>query len=240
MRATVLFSLAVAGVVSAQDSAPTLASTAVAPAATQVETPPEASVELFTDETLQVTDDVIANLKNNENVGELADLFAFGDSEVISERKRRMRRTLKCKTTPDDLLWPSSFTWGVFDLLLGGALEKVVPIASVCYPKSEFNNYDAAKCADVTNNWAVEETQYVHILTPCICVENADLKQLQVRFVSNVARVCRQPVQARHGSLCTGNLHAGWILVVLGSCQERGPGPAGCQLCPIPEPPFGG
>jgi len=152
MRAAVLLSLAVAGAV---------ASSAIPPAVTEVETPLEASVELFEEETLQVTDDVIAELQNNEDVGELANLFAFGESEVVGERKRRVRRTLKCKTAPGDFLWPSTSTWKVFDLLLGGALEKVVPIASVCYPESEFDNYDAAKCAEVTNNWAVGETQYV-------------------------------------------------------------------------------
>lgn len=153
MRTAILFSLAVAGAV---------AST-IPPAVEEVDTPPEASVELFKEEALQVTDDVIADLKNNKDIGELADLLAFGDSDVVSNRKRHARRTPKCKTAPGDLLWPSTTTWKLFDLLLGGALEKIAPIASVCYPESEFDNYDAAKCAEVTNNWSQGETQYVQL-----------------------------------------------------------------------------
>jgi len=37
----------------------------------------------------------------------------------------------------------------LFDLLLGSALEEIVPIASPCYPKSEYNNYDKARCQEV-------------------------------------------------------------------------------------------
>ena len=156
MRAAILLSIATT-LVSAQE--PSISSTGVEPAATVVDTPPEASVELFKEETIQITDDVIASLLDNEEVRDMASLFAFADSEVVPERRHRMRRSLKCKTAPGDLLWPTSLKWAVFDALLGGALEKVTPIASVCYPQSEFNNYDAAQCAAVTNGFNVEKTQ---------------------------------------------------------------------------------
>ena len=58
---------------------------------------------------------------------------------------------------PGDLLYPGKLLWGVFDLLLGGALEKIVPIGSSCYKTSEYNNYDAAKCADLVENFDSEE-----------------------------------------------------------------------------------
>lgn len=162
MRATILIFSFAAAVVRAQDPEATPSTNAVAPAATVVQTPDEAGVDLFAEETVQLTDTVVAGLVDDEFVAEYADLFAFADTTVSSlpgRTRRRLRRSLRCKTTPADLLWPSKSTWGVFDLLLGGALEKVTPIASVCYESSEYNNYDAAKCAKITNEWNVPSTQ---------------------------------------------------------------------------------
>lgn len=156
MRAAILLSLATAVVVSAQ----TLSSEDVAPAATVVVSD-DAGLDLFKTETQQITDEVITDLLDNEEVADFAALFDFANGTVASpdERKRRMRRTLRCKSAPGDLLWPSKLVWNVFDLLLAGALEPIVPIASVCYQKSEFNNYNAAQCAKVTDEWAVATTQ---------------------------------------------------------------------------------
>ncbi|KAF1936329.1 FAD-binding domain-containing protein [Clathrospora elynae] len=44
------------------------------------------------------------------------------------------------KTMPGDLLYLGKITRRVFDLLLGGALEKIVPIGSPCYKKSYYND----------------------------------------------------------------------------------------------------
>jgi hypothetical protein len=158
MRAAILLSLA-ATLVSAQESS--LASTAVEPAATVVATPSDATVDLLQEETVQITEEVISELWDNENVADVADLFTFANTTVGSEfeRRRLARRELKCKTAPGDVLWPSELTWNIFDLLLGGALEKVVPIASPCYPNSEFNNYNAAQCAKITTEWSLDTTQ---------------------------------------------------------------------------------
>lgn len=159
MRAAILLPLLVTTFVSAQES--TLASTAVAPAATIVETPVDATVDLLQEETVQITEDVISELWENENVADVADLFTFGNTTVGSEFERRRlgKRTLRCKTAPGDLLWPSRLTWGIFDLLLGGALKEVVPIASVCYQNSEWNNYNSAKCEQITNEWGNDALQ---------------------------------------------------------------------------------
>ncbi|KXX76634.1 6-hydroxy-D-nicotine oxidase [Madurella mycetomatis] len=106
-------------------------------------------------DTLQLTDAVIANLTAHQ----LSDieLFRFdneaGDTSVSAKRGIDFGR---CKTFPGDLLWPSSLTWAVFNLLTGGALIETVPIGAVCYPSSGV--YDAAKCADVIANWAQSET----------------------------------------------------------------------------------
>jgi hypothetical protein len=159
MRAATLLLSLTAALASAQDS--TAASTAVEPAATVVDTPPEAGLDLFQEETVQITDDVITDLVNNDEVAQFADLFAFANSTIGSEaeRRRRVRRSLRCKTSPGDLLWPSQLTWRVFDLLLGGALEEIIPIASPCYPNSEYKNYNAEQCAKITNEWDVDTTQ---------------------------------------------------------------------------------
>lgn len=165
MRAAILFSITVA-LASAQESS---LPTDVAPAATTVPSPPEAAVPLFTEEAVQLTDNVVADLQNDESVAEFAYLFAFEDSPVNettqSVRRHRVKRFSRCKTSPGDLLWPSKLAWGVFDLLLGGALEPIIPLASPCYPDSEYNNYDAAKCAAISGAWEVDKTQYALFLS---------------------------------------------------------------------------
>jgi hypothetical protein len=157
--AAVLLSLS-AALVSAQESS--LVSSAVAPAATTVESPPDVSVPLFEEETTQLTDDVVAELLEDDQVKQFASLFAFEDTNATeSAQRRRVRRLFsRCKTAPGDLLWPSNLAWSVFDLLIGGALEPITPIASPCYPKSEYKNYNKAKCQSIVDNWDVDSLQY--------------------------------------------------------------------------------
>jgi hypothetical protein len=116
-------------------------------------------VPLFDEEAVQLTDNIVADLQANADLAEYASLFEFADSanSTMSARARRVRKSLRCKTMPGDLLYPSKLVWGIFDLLLGGALEKIVPIGSPCYKKSEYNNYDAAKCASLVQNVDAEE-----------------------------------------------------------------------------------
>jgi hypothetical protein len=118
-----------------------------------------ASVALFDVEMLQLTDNVISNLRNNPDLNGFASLFEFEDSSnsTVSARARRVRKSLRCKTMPGDLLYPNETAWGVFDGLLGGALEKIVPIGSPCYKNSEYNNYDAEKCAALVRDYNKEE-----------------------------------------------------------------------------------
>lgn len=110
------------------------------------ETATDASVPYFPAETVQLTDDVLANLTalSLSNIS----LFDFSTSDVT-------KRSLPsgCKTFPGDRLWPSQIVWFVFDLLLGGALDAVTPLAAPCYndhPKDR----NAAKCNFITANWA--------------------------------------------------------------------------------------
>jgi hypothetical protein len=98
-------------------------------------------------------------MQENPELGEYASLFEFGDNSnsTLSARTHRARRSQRCKTMPGDLLYPGKLVWGIFDLLLGGALEKIVPIGSPCYKNSEYNNYDAAKCAHLVKDVGSEE-----------------------------------------------------------------------------------
>ncbi|KAF3044483.1 hypothetical protein E8E11_002449 [Didymella keratinophila] len=137
-------------------------SASVAPAAeTVTATLTPANVPLFDLETVQLTDNVVAELQVNPEVAAFASLFEFGDSDTTSaERTRRARSTQRCKTMPGDVLYPSKPVWALIDLLLGGALEPVVPIGSPCYPNSTYNNYDAERCAYLVKNQFAEEPYY--------------------------------------------------------------------------------
>jgi hypothetical protein len=131
----------------------------VAPAAeivTATSTP--ANVPLFDRETVQLTDNVVAELQRNPDVAAIALLFEFGDANTtLAKRTRRARSAQRCKTMPGDALYPSKTAWALIDLLLGGALEPVVPIGSPCYPNSTYNNYDAERCAYLVKNQLAEE-----------------------------------------------------------------------------------
>lgn len=99
---------------------------------------------------LQLTDAVIANLTAHQ----LSDieLFHFDDAEVGTAQGVTKRASVgDCKVGPGDAKWPSRLTWGVFNLLTGGALTETVPIGAVCYPNSGV--YDVEKCATIIANW---------------------------------------------------------------------------------------
>jgi hypothetical protein len=152
-------SLAFAALATAQTAVPSFTAS-VAPAAETVasdSTP--ANAPLFSAETVQLTDDVVTELQNNPDVAEYASLFEFEDSanSTASARVRRARRSLRCKTMPGDALYPSKLVWGLTNLLLGGALQPIVPIASPCYVESEYNNYDAQRCEFLVKNLGSEK-----------------------------------------------------------------------------------
>lgn len=154
---SITFSLAYAGFTAAQSA--TLAFSVPPAAETLATYVTPANLALFGVEAVQLTDDVVSSMQQSPELAEYASLFEFEDSSnsSLSTRTRRARRSLRCKTMPGDLLYPGKLLWGVFDLLLGGALEKIVPIGSSCYKTSEYNNYDAAKCADLVENFDSEE-----------------------------------------------------------------------------------
>jgi hypothetical protein len=148
-------SLAYALLATAQSSDPSF-TTSVAPATETVAPDSVANVQLFDTETVQLTEDVLSILQNDPATAEYASLFEFGDTKNATA-KAHSRRSLRCKTMPGDSLYPSKLVWGLFDGLLGGALEKIVPIGSVCYKDSEYKNYNAERCDYITKNFDSEE-----------------------------------------------------------------------------------
>ncbi|KAF1923894.1 uncharacterized protein M421DRAFT_404884 [Didymella exigua CBS 183.55] len=162
MSKSFLFGIACAAVARARISVPTASVAPAAETVTATSTP--ANVPLFNRETVQLTDNVVAELQSNPDVAALASLFEFGDADTTSAaRTRRAHSAQRCKTMPGDALYPSKSVWALIDLLLGGALEPVVPIASPCYPNSTYNNYDAESYDD---NGALMNVLYYGMTCP--------------------------------------------------------------------------
>ncbi len=66
-----------------------------------------------------------------------------------------------CKCYPGDSCWPSASKWDSLNATVGGALSINIPPAAECHntfegPFGTVNTYDAAKCAEATQNWANE------------------------------------------------------------------------------------
>lgn len=156
MPRTFVLTLACVALATAQNSTPSSAAT-IAPAAetvTAVLTP--ANVPLFDNEVVQLTDGVVSELTSSPDVAEYASLFEFGDGNTTAVRSRRAQAQ-RCKAMPGDALYPTKLVWNIFDQLLGGALEPIVPIGSPCYRSSVYNNYDAERCAFLVKNFDQEE-----------------------------------------------------------------------------------
>lgn len=128
-------------------------------AAATLSTESAAGADLFSNEAVQLTESVLLGLNDQDDLAQYAYMFAFGNSTNSPEEPSDTAGD--CKTYPGDQLWPSEELWGIFDELLGDALNPIVPIASPCYKDSEYDNYDAALCASVTEGWVEEETQRV-------------------------------------------------------------------------------
>ncbi|EXF83009.1 hypothetical protein CFIO01_08050 [Colletotrichum fioriniae PJ7] len=119
----------------------------VAPAAEPVVV--AASTDLLKEESVQLTDAVLANL-TDLSLSNIS-LFDF-DTTAAGEKRSGTARTFnKCKTYPGDLLWPNKAVWSVFNLLSGFAITETVPIGASCF--DDFGNYDATRCEYITNQW---------------------------------------------------------------------------------------
>jgi hypothetical protein len=106
----------------------------------------------FAWETSQLTDATIAN----SNAGSL---FDFSSDEASNSSKASPLPA--CKAFPGDASWPSPAIWNLFNLTLGGALIKTVPLAAPCY--TSWPQHDAATCQYVTDHWA---DVHLHVADP--------------------------------------------------------------------------
>ncbi|KAJ6111988.1 FAD linked oxidase N-terminal [Penicillium sp. IBT 18751x] len=101
----------------------------------------DAGAPLFTNEQLQLTEQILSTAAPNHTA-----LFDFAKNSSLSARAHSA-----CKVFPGDVAWPSKFVWALFDELLGGALIKTVPLAAACY--SSWPEYDSDECATITTDW---------------------------------------------------------------------------------------
>jgi hypothetical protein len=118
-----------------------LASPGSAAAVQKVSSASDAGAALFANEQLQLTEQALTAAAPNETA-----LFNFAKNSSLTTRTQA-----ECKVYPGDAAWPSKLVWTLFDELLGGALIKTVPLASVCY--SSWPEYDADECTTITNDW---------------------------------------------------------------------------------------
>ncbi|KAK1852051.1 FAD binding domain protein [Colletotrichum chrysophilum] len=163
----------------------------IAPAAELIAANAAASgVEYLDFETSQLTDSVLANLTSYD-IGN-ASVFDFGDEgDVTGKRAAR-----SCKVFPGDSAWPSSATWSGFDLLTGSALLDSVPSAAVCY--KDWPQYDEAKCAEVTAQWASPSYQA------------SEPTGLDFPLYEGVS--CLPPSLTRSNATCTQGGHPSYVL----------------------------
>lgn len=104
--------------------------------------------QLFHVERQQLTDEVLANLRD---IGVDVALFNFGSDDNASMVEKRTRG---CKVFPGDKKWPPPATWKILDLISGQRLIATIPSASSCYNDwpTETN---PKECATVTKNWNI-------------------------------------------------------------------------------------
>lgn len=137
-----------------------------------------AGVALFPSELLQLTDDSLESSLQNSGLYRYRDIFDFDSSD--GNRCKLPASMSKCKLLPGDCAWPDEFVWTLFGRLLGDdTLVPIIPIAAPCYPKSEFDNYNAAECQSIVDSFNTSELQYVRYLFVrltrlCFCRHLAD------------------------------------------------------------------
>lgn len=121
----------------------------VEPAATTVSQTEAAGAPLLPFETLQLTDEVVGRIASDKATAEYASYFAFDNSSVSVESRRRTVQA--CKTFPGDSDWPSENIWNLFDKLLGNALIPTKPLGAPCYD-SQWGEKDAEQCDVIVKN----------------------------------------------------------------------------------------
>ncbi|EON95608.1 putative fad binding domain protein [Phaeoacremonium minimum UCRPA7] len=186
------------------DGSDTVAATneTVAPAVATVDpSTTDLDADYFGFEAAQLTTDVIANL-TSLNLTDAA-IFDFADGSEASKKRSLCTRNSLCKVLPGDKDWPSTIQWLLLDLLTGGALEKGVPSAAVCY--KDWPQYNAAQCADITANWTSPKYQME--------------QPTGVDFPLYEGVTCLPPTLSRTGANCTLGGYPSYVLSVTNVAQ---------------------
>lgn len=74
-------------------------------------------------------------------------------SAALPQAPDSPERTDGCKCFPGDDCWPSLCDWDKLNQTVKGRLVATVPLASPCYPSSEWDNYGNDTCSDLQNGW---------------------------------------------------------------------------------------
>lgn len=61
-----------------------------------------------------------------------------------------------CKNFPGDANWPSEESWSQLNETTNGALLKPIPVASVCYNSTAYNDFAVSACNAVSASWSTE------------------------------------------------------------------------------------
>jgi len=125
----------------------------VAPAAATVSTNSPAGVALFPNEAVQLTNDALNEAARQTSQINVVSLFGFDNEEETPHGIS----SGQCKVFRGDSDYPEESVWSAFDSLLGGALIKTTPIAAPCYKDSAWNDYDEAKCADISARFTTSD-----------------------------------------------------------------------------------
>jgi len=81
-----------------------------------------------------------------------ANLTALFGFEKTSQSSRKPGDRPRCKAYPGTPEWPPAIVWKAFDLILGGALVKTVPLAAPCFNSWPSERNDT-RCAFINAHW---------------------------------------------------------------------------------------
>lgn len=88
------------------------------------------------------------------------DTLDFSDAADIQPATLR-GISFGCKCYPGEWCWPSTSRWNALNATVDGRLLIHIPLGAPCYntfdgPLGAVNTYDAAKCAEATQNFENE------------------------------------------------------------------------------------
>ncbi|KAE8448784.1 hypothetical protein EG329_008786 [Mollisiaceae sp. DMI_Dod_QoI] len=85
----------------------------------------------------------------------------------------------ECRVSPGDEDWPDDASWNELNNTMNGALLKPIPVASVCYNSTSYNNFEAGNCEAVTSNWSTTAKHPIEVNSPIFegltCIPPASL-----------------------------------------------------------------